>query len=185
MLWHYLSFPCPVWDLLLWLWSRGIAIPPFWTSVYLPQLANLRVWLPRMVWAQCLLQVLFPLTGTFMGFPATPQPLDLSRRRSFPGGTAWALSRCPQRFLLLEVPSSPQLHSQGPPWSVGGHTCPGRDEPVSVADPGVATAVWTLGLREALRVPWVSQLLGTYSKLLTWPGDPSLWLRKVREHPHG
>ena len=54
-----------------------------------------------------------------------------------------------------------------------------------VANPGVATAMWTLGLREALRVPWVSQLLGTYSKLLEWPGDPLLWLRRVREHPHG
>lgn len=109
MLWHYLSFPCLVWDLPLWLWSRGVAMPPFWTSLYLPQLANLRVWLPRMVWAQCRLQVLFPLMGTFMGFPATPQPLDLSRCRSFPGAlhgpsaSAHSVSYC---FKSPPAPSS-------------------------------------------------------------------------------
>lgn len=85
MLWHILSSSCPVWDFPLWLRSGGVAIPPFWTSLYLPRLANLRVWLPRMVWAECQLRVLFPLTGAFMGFPATPQPRDLSRCRFFLG----------------------------------------------------------------------------------------------------
>lgn len=91
----------------------------------------------------------------------------------------------PTAFLTVLSPLQPPAPLAGPRWFMGGHTCPGPDEPMSVANPGVATAVWTLGLREALVVPWVSQLLGTYSKLLEWPGDPSLWLRRVREHPHG
>lgn len=131
------------------------ALPP-WAFLHLPRLANCRVstFLGLLTAgsgcqercghsadSRC-----FFLSWHFHGFcrdssgPLAQAGADLFQ------GPLHGPSVCARHQLLAAwyplKPSAPrQLSSQGPPWSMGGRTCPGTDGPVSTANPSVATTV--------------------------------------------